>query len=362
MALRGLCVVGLLALVGVVACEEEPEPLGPAAGRGGNAGAANAGGGTGGGGTGGEGVAGNDGGGGAGAGTGGSGGGAGGTAGGVSGEGGTAGGTAGASGASGASGAAGTSGAAGASGTSGASGASGGGGAGGVAGNPIVINEVVLNPSGIDFGCFIELKGPPGASLAGHVLRSVGGNGTLNSEFKFQAAHALDAKGYFVVAQDATVQLAAGAASVINAFADLQNGPDSLVLVNAGGAVLDALGYSAENGTFLPPNTSAGEGPFAVQPAGANVNASLARVPDGKDTNNNAADFKFGQRTPGAANTLANGAGPNSCIGHCDSTDATEGGCFCDDSCEEFDDCCADKIAVCGAAPAAPPLRARARR
>ncbi|MCU0685806.1 MAG: S8 family serine peptidase [Polyangiaceae bacterium] len=46
------------------------------------------------------------------------------------------------------------------------------------------------------------------------------------------------------------------------------------------------------------------------------------------------------------------GGGPNSCVGFCDQK--APGGCFCDDECQKFGDCCADKVAVCGGAPRPP--------
>ncbi|MCU0687888.1 MAG: hypothetical protein MUF34_37530, partial [Polyangiaceae bacterium] len=118
-------------------------------------------------------------------------------------------------------------------------------------------------------------------------------------------AHAFDANGYFVVAQDNTVVLPAGAAALVSNLIDLQNGPDSLVLVSPGpsSVTLDALGYSDAAGQYAPPNVFAGEGTTALQPAGANAAASLSRLPDGSDTSNNSVDFKFGTKTPGASNT-----------------------------------------------------------
>ncbi|HEU4539318.1 MAG TPA: hypothetical protein VFS00_34595, partial [Polyangiaceae bacterium] len=171
-----------------------------------------------------------------------------------------------------------------------------------------MINESVFNPPGADKSCYLELKGPPGASLAGYTLRAINGNGGQPyNAITFGANAALDANGYFVVAQDNTVLLPPGAAVLINGFPDLQNGPDSVALVGPDGVVLDALGYSDGLGKFDPPNVFAGEGKFALQPTGPNEGASLSRLPDGGDTNDNATDFGFGERTPGAANVAAGG-------------------------------------------------------
>jgi hypothetical protein len=168
-----------------------------------------------------------------------------------------------------------------------------------------VINELFFNSKGADVGCFIELKGTPGASLNGFTLRAVNGaGGTTIDEVKFNATHVFDANGFFVVVQDTTVVLPAGAASIVNALADLQNGPDNLVLVDPTDVTVDAIGYSDVTGKFNPPNVFAGEGVFAVAPneAQLDLNSTLSRQPDGNDTNNNAVDFGVGPRTPGAPN------------------------------------------------------------
>ncbi|MFO0569690.1 MAG: hypothetical protein U0263_28835 [Polyangiaceae bacterium] len=60
-----------------------------------------------------------------------------------------------------------------------------------------------------------------------------------------------------------------------------------------------------------------------------------------------------GSASGGAGGTT--GGSKNSCVGHCDLIDTPVPGsspkCYCDDACEGFDDCCVDKIKVCGAAP-----------
>jgi alpha-tubulin suppressor-like RCC1 family protein len=72
-------------------------------------------------------------------------------------------------------------------------------------------------------------------------------------------------------------------ADLVVSAADLQNGPDSVVL-QAGQLVLDAVGY----GAFLPDNVFAGEGfPAPDAPPGS----SITRNEQASDTNNNAFDF-----------------------------------------------------------------------
>ena len=82
---------------------------------------------------------------------------------------------------------------------------------------------------------------------------------------------------------------------MISTKADLQNGPDNVQLV-LGAVVVDALGY----GTFIAGTFFVGEGGPAV--GANNTTQSLSRLPNGIDTNDNAADFALATQTPGAAN------------------------------------------------------------
>ncbi len=216
-------------------------------------------------------------------------------------------GSAGAGGGSGASGSAGTSGGGG-GGASGAGGASGngGGGAGG-GGNPtgVVINEIFINPPGDnDEGCYIEIKGPPGTSLNGYKVRGANGSamGATYVEMELFPTDRIDASGYFVLIQDDSVEVPEGGSLGLDGRVNLQNGPDNVLLVDPSGAIVDAVGYSDTGGAFPNNGGFVGEGTFAVQPNGDNATASLSRLPNGRDTNNNSADFAPGVPTPGADN------------------------------------------------------------
>jgi hypothetical protein len=158
-----------------------------------------------------------------------------------------------------------------------------------------VINEIVYDPSGPDVGCFIEILGPPGLDLTGYTLDAVNGSDGASTTVATLSGHTIGGSGYFVVAQDSSVVVPAGAAKMIKATADLQNGPDSVQLKHGGG-VVDALGYgSFAMGTFFK-----GEKFPAM-----NTSGSLCRVPNGKDTGDNSVDFVVCAPTPGAANKLA---------------------------------------------------------
>jgi hypothetical protein len=156
----------------------------------------------------------------------------------------------------------------------------------------LVINEVDYDQVGADTGGFVEIAntGTAAATLDGTALVFVnGGDGT---EYARKAL---------------TGTLAAGAKLVVDV--DPQNGaPDGLALVDTTtDALLDALSYEGAihaatvgtkvfdlvEGTMLP-----------IDVADSNtVDGTLARIPDGADAGNAAADWAFTTTpTPGAAN------------------------------------------------------------
>ncbi len=156
-----------------------------------------------------------------------------------------------------------------------------------------LISEVFYDAAGSDDGLsFVEIHAAPGTALDGLVIEGINGsNGAVTDSIVL--AGTVGASGLFVVADDAGdgTTLVAGADLVANF--DFQNGPDSVVLRDAGG-VLDALGY----GVFGAGEFFAGEGaPAPDAPAGS----SLARVFADVDTDDNASDFAVGAPTPGSA-------------------------------------------------------------
>ena len=157
----------------------------------------------------------------------------------------------------------------------------------------VQISELLYDAVGNDNGTvFVELWGAPGTSLDGWHLEGVNGaDGAIGPTVTLSGQIAAD--GFFVVADSD-----AGATQVANADLlanfDFQNGPDSVVLRDALGNVLDALGY----GVFGAAEIFAGEG----QPAPDGLaGQSLARIFANRDTNDNAADFAlFDIPTPGS--------------------------------------------------------------
>lgn len=147
----------------------------------------------------------------------------------------------------------------------------------------VQLSEVLYDAVGSDNGTiFVELYGAPGTSLDGWHIEGVNGaDGAIGPILTLSGV--IPADGFFVVA-DAD----AGATQIPNADLlanfDLQNGPDSVVLRDALGNVLDALGY----GDFGLADVFAGEG----RPAPDGIaGQSLARRFANRDTNDNAADF-----------------------------------------------------------------------
>jgi hypothetical protein len=155
-----------------------------------------------------------------------------------------------------------------------------------------VINEIDYDQVGADTAGFVEIAntGDTAATLDAIALVLVnGGDGT---EYARRAL---------------TGTLAPGAYLVVDL--DAQNGaPDGAALVDTtAGTLLDALSYEGEirSATIGGSTFDLVEGtPLAAATADSNTeNGSLARLPDGQDTNDAAADWRFTTTaTPGAAN------------------------------------------------------------
>ncbi len=147
----------------------------------------------------------------------------------------------------------------------------------------VQLSEVLYDATGADNGkVFVELWGAPGTVLDGFTLEGVnGGDGAVGPTLSLTGA--IPADGFFVVGDtDGTASLVANVDLTLNF--DFQNGPDSVVLRNALGVVLDSLGY----GVFGATDVFAGEGNAAP---GTAAGQSLARFFANRDTNDNAADF-----------------------------------------------------------------------
>jgi len=153
----------------------------------------------------------------------------------------------------------------------------------------VAINEVLYDPPGNDAGCFVELMGKPGLSLDDYSLVGVNGDGGKQYNFIDLSGHTIPPDGYFVVAQDDSVQ----EADMIDSKANFQNGPDNIELWHEDEKI-DSVGY----GDFAEA-VFTGEG----DPTFDLPNYSIGRRPDGLDTDDNSVDFVgLPLTSPGAPN------------------------------------------------------------
>ncbi len=161
---------------------------------------------------------------------------------------------------------------------------------------PVVINEIVYQSDGDDQS-FVEIKGPPGASLDDYFL--VGKNAFTGLSYNqvYLDGYTIPGDGYFVVGENNTVP----EYDLLVQGVDYLVGPNSVQLrykPASTGVTVDAVGY----GGFIPGiHEFFGEGNTAGDVFGDVY--SLSRLPDGSDTNNNSADFGPGVWTAGSANS-----------------------------------------------------------
>lgn len=158
-------------------------------------------------------------------------------------------------------------------------------------GAKLVVNEIDYDQVGADSGGFVEIFNAGGgeADLTGIALVLVDG-GTGGEYLRRTLTGTLAPGGYLVVEVDA------------------QNGaPDGVALISAGGALLDALSYEGaiEAATIGGTTYDLVEG--TVLPAATadsnTVTGSLARIPNGSDTDDAATDWAFTSTvTQGAVN------------------------------------------------------------
>lgn len=176
----------------------------------------------------------------------------------------------------------------------------------------LVLNEIDYDNVGSDDTEFVELKNGAGHALDLKGLALVFTTGSaeyLRVELTGQVA----ANGYVVVASP-SVTLAAGASGVVRvpfkaASNNLRNtGPAAVGILDvASGVLIDALAYggsvtaAALVGVTDPADFSEGNDTSAVD--SNTVDGTLARIPDGVDTDDSATDWKVSKtKTPGVAN------------------------------------------------------------
>jgi hypothetical protein len=154
----------------------------------------------------------------------------------------------------------------------------------------LVINEIYYDSPGDDRGCFIELKGAPGTKLEGLTLATFNSKG--NDAGTVLLAGTISPSGYFVIGQDGS----APNRDAVNAFMNLPNSGGALQL-KRGSSVLDAVAYGEA------PSSGKGARGEGRAVKDAKSGESLARIPDGADSNDNAKDFRAGKPTSGRSNS-----------------------------------------------------------
>lgn len=172
----------------------------------------------------------------------------------------------------------------------------------------LVINEIDYDQPGVDDAEFIELynAGSAGVNLGDYMVKLFNGNVTSNVFYDSiqLPAQTLNAGDYFVIGMTGVhnVDLVYGGS--------VQNGsPDAVILYqNSTGSNVDIVSYE---GDCIAPYLEGSGVPLAQSDtlqsdsiAGAYL--SIARFPDGTDTNNNSADFNRVCATPGTANVNTN--------------------------------------------------------
>jgi phosphatidylserine/phosphatidylglycerophosphate/cardiolipin synthase-like enzyme len=144
----------------------------------------------------------------------------------------------------------------------------------------VKINEIFYNPAGTDTGkAFVELWTLPDTALDGFTIEGI--NGLDKNTYVTIKLDGKKAKssGYFIIAQPDSEASLAAVADLLDAGADLQNGPDSVVL-KYNGKVVDTVGYGED--------APVSEGKPAVITASGQ---SLSRNDSHTDTDDNSKDF-----------------------------------------------------------------------
>jgi hypothetical protein len=169
----------------------------------------------------------------------------------------------------------------------------------------VVINEVMTGVTGAATDEFVEIYNPCATpvDVSGFSLVYRAGTSTAPND----AAHDADtllkwASGTAIPAHAWRVYAGAdyGGAKDGALGSGLKDGSGAIAIRDASGTIVDAIGYGA--GTINPANAFIEGAPAAANAVVGAPGQSLARHPDGADSNDNATDFRAGAPTPGAAN------------------------------------------------------------
>jgi predicted extracellular nuclease len=167
----------------------------------------------------------------------------------------------------------------------------------------LVINEVDYDQPSTDTAEFLEIKNVSTGEIAldPYQLRFVNGATGQNYLTVDLPTVALAGGDHYVVCANPTT----------TANCDLDGGADTNLIQNGdpGGVVLETAAGVVDGLAYGGTMTGVGEGAAAVTDT-ATAGQGIARVPDGCDTDDNAADFERAAITPGASNGAPACGGP----------------------------------------------------
>jgi uncharacterized protein len=157
----------------------------------------------------------------------------------------------------------------------------------------LVINELQTGDGTSGNADFIELHNScdSAKAIGNYKLVYRSNTGTTDTVlFTFASGTTIPGKGYRVLGGSAFTGSKDGALP-----SGLSVGGGSVGLRDAADMLLDSVGYGTGMGILI-------EGTAAAAPGDVTPAKSIARSPNGMDTDNNASDFKVTTPTPGAAN------------------------------------------------------------
>lgn len=162
-----------------------------------------------------------------------------------------------------------------------------------------VINELDYDQAGVDMSEFVEIWGLPGTDISSYTLSIVNGaDGTETVIATIPPITMIPDDEFYVIGMSGVPNVD------LVVIGTLQNGaPDAVVLRNASGTVIDAIGYEMGGpggAASLPPWAYEGTGYKGGDNFGSKF--SLGRKADGADTDDNQADFDVMWPTPGERN------------------------------------------------------------
>jgi hypothetical protein len=109
----------------------------------------------------------------------------------------------------------------------------------------VVLGELYYDSPGTDTDCFVELYNPTAAAVSLAGWRVVGLNGNGNTEYgQILLTGMIPAHGFYLIGQDGSVL--GVVPDQADPFADYQNGADAVLLKDASGARVDAIGYGED--------------------------------------------------------------------------------------------------------------------